>query len=366
MQQLVADLLLLLITVIWGTTFVIVKEATESIKPFTFLAVRFAIGSATLLLWLVLRRVWRSRARSMVPGGGEDDLKARQASFCSHASEHAPEGAATSSRAAISRSGDRAANRGSGLAADATEGVTGARAGFRGADLLRGAVITGITLFLAYATQTIGLMTVAAGKAAFITGLSVVLVPLGSALLLRVVPETNTTLGVILATIGLGLMSLTLPFNVETGDVLIFLCAIGFAAHILLVGIHSKNGDPAVFAVIQLIIVALGSLVAALFLERPLVVPENTWGAIVYTGIMATALTVLLQSTVQQYTSATHAALIYSAEPVFAAFFGWLMLGEVLSPRETVGAVLILAGMLVSEIGPRKAGQPEEEQTRPF
>ncbi|NLC14873.1 MAG: DMT family transporter [Firmicutes bacterium] len=317
MSQVVADLLLLLITIIWGTTFVIVKEATVSIKPFTFLAVRFFVGSFALLFWLALRRMWRSN-RTRGEADGHFD--------------HAAGGV--------------------------SDAVGGALDCFRTRKVLvNGAVITGVTLFLAYATQTIGLLTVAAGKAAFITGLSVVLVPVGSAVLLRVVPEINAAIGVFLATIGLGVMSLTLPFRVETGDVLIFLCAIGFAAHILLVGIHSKHGDPAIFAAIQLMIVAVGSLVAALCLEQPLVVPREAWGAIIYTGIVATAVTVLVQSTVQKYTSATHAALIYSAEPVFAAFFGWLMLGEVLSPREAVGAVLILAGMLVSEIAPGKRQQ---------
>ncbi len=317
MPQMVADLLLLLVTVIWGTTFVLVKGAISSVKPFTFLAVRFFIGGLFLLLWLVARRVWPSRRARGKDGFG--------------AQGHAHGNEADNSVAACVYSG------------------TGVRSG-----PLRGSVITGITLLLAYATQTFGLLTVAAGKAAFITGLSVVMVPVASALLLKMVPDQSTTVGVILAIIGLGLMSLSLPFRVELGDMLVFLCAIGFAAHILLVGVHSKDNDPVVFAAIQLMVVAAGSFVAALFLERPLIIPRQTWGAIVYTAILATSITVLIQSAVQKYTSATHAALIFSAEPVFGAVFAWIMLGEVLSARETVGAVLILAGMLVSEVSPRK------------
>ncbi|HHT84672.1 MAG: DMT family transporter [Bacillota bacterium] len=357
MPQVVADLLLLLITIIWGTTFVLVKDAIASIKPFTFLAVRFFVGSVILLLWLGLRRVLLSRRATGEAGSDREcRLKAGE-------TRHGSNGAGAAGGVAGLPAGTCAVGS---LGAAAASG--GADAGARGdsrvrRELIRASVITGITLFFAYSTQTVGLLTVAAGKAAFITGLSVVLVPVGSALLLRVVPEWSTTMGVILATIGLGVMSLTLPFRVETGDVLIFLCAIGFAAHILLVGIHSKNNDPAVFAAIQLMIVAAGSLVCALLLERPLVIPGQTWGAITFTGIMATAVTVLIQSTVQKYTTASHAALIYSAEPVFAALFGWIALGEMLSPRETVGAVLILAGMLVSEITPWKRRQLAEEQT---
>jgi drug/metabolite transporter (DMT)-like permease len=316
MPQILADALLLFVTVIWGTTFVLVKGAISSVRPFTFLAVRFAIGGISLLLWLFVRKIRVSgRAQANAVIGGMEPVK-------SH--------------------GDTI------ISADST--VLAKSSGW----FVKGAIITGITLLLAYATQTFGLLTVAAGKAAFITGLSVVIVPVASAFLLKTAPNRSTAMGVILAATGLCLMSLTLPFRVEYGDLLVFLCAIFFAAHILLVGTYSRENDPVVFAAIQLIVVAAGSFAAAMLLERPLSVPREAWGAIIYTATVATAVTVLIQSAVQKYTSATHTALIFSAEPVFGAIFAWMMLGEILSPREMAGAVLILSGMLVSEIAPRQ------------
>jgi drug/metabolite transporter (DMT)-like permease len=203
-------------------------------------------------------------------------------------------------------------------------------------------------------------MTVAAGKSAFITGLYVVIVPIASRALVREAPDRTTIVGVILATLGLALMSLNLPFQVARGDFLTFLCAVGFSAHIILVGRYSGRGDTVLYTALQLLIVALASSVAALITERPLVIPGAAWPAILFTSVVTTALAFLVQSTVQQYTSATHTALIFSAEPVFGALFAWILAGEVLLPREMAGAVLILAGMLVAEARNLRGSQEVE------
>jgi len=306
MSQIVADSLLLLVTVIWGTTFVVVKEAISAIKPFTFIAVRFFIGGIFLLVIVLLRACAAGKNSRNTEGPAS-----RNAADC-----NAP-----------------------------------SKAGQSSPSFMKGSVVTGIVLFLAYATQTVGLITVPAGKAAFITGLSVVMVPVASSVLLRAALPKNTVLGVALATIGLGIMSLTFPLTIQAGDLLVFLCAIGFAAHILLIEKHSKNNDPVVFAAIQLLIVSGGAFLAAIMFEWPLTIPRDSWASITYTAIIATSLTILIQSGVQKYTSATHAALILSAEPVFGALFAWLKAGEVLASREICGGILILAGMIISEIG---------------
>ncbi len=292
MSQLAANLLLLLVTVIWGTTFILVKTAIQMIKPFTFLAARFFIGSLFILLWLAIRQSKSSWDRSVT---------------------------------------------------FVTPAYT-----------LKGGVLTGAALFFSYVTQTFGLLTVSAGKAAFITGLSVVLVPLASALIFKEIPDKNAFIGVTLAAIGLALMSLVFPFNIEIGDILVFLCAVGFASHIILVGMYSRHSDPVIFTLIQLMIVAAGSFIAAICLEWPLSIPIHTSGALIYSAVVATSITVLIQSAVQKYTSATNTALIFSTEPVFAALFAWISVGEILKPREMLGAGLILLGMLISEIGPWK------------
>ncbi|HHY75867.1 MAG TPA: DMT family transporter [Firmicutes bacterium] len=303
MSQLSADLLLLLVTVAWGTTFVVVKNTVETMGPFTYLAVRFLIAGVILLFWHIARAGVPSKGHRLPPG---------------HAWYEASR------------------------------------------EFYLGGILTGLALFFSYATQTLGLMTVAAGKAAFITGLYVVIVPIASRALAREAPDRPTLAGVILAAVGLALMSLNLPFQVARGDFLVFLCALGFSAHILLVSHYSGYGDTVLYTAVQLLVVALASGVAALIAETPLFIPASAWPAILFTSIVTTALAFLVQSTVQRYTSATHTALIFSAEPVFGAVFAWLLAGEVLLPREMAGAVLILAGMLVAEArnlrGSREAG----------
>ena len=289
MSQFLADLLLLLVTLVWGTTFVIVRNAIREIGPLTFVGVRFFIGGTILLIWYLSKRSF-SRKTLTTPG------------------EVSP------SRVPVK------------------------------------AVITGVVLSFAYITQTLGLLSVPAGKAAFITGLSVVIVPLASSLILGMKPGWAAGLGIIAATAGLFIMSVKPPFSLVGGDILVFLCAVGFAAHIILVGEFSPGIDPYYYAAVQLLTVALTSISLALFLERPFSVPRQSYWAILFTGVFATAGAFFIQSWVQRYTSATHTALIFSAEPVFGAIFAWYWAGESLSAREIFGAGLVLAGMLMSEI----------------
>lgn len=297
LRQLQADLLLLTITLIWGSTFVIVKGAIAETRPFTFLFVRFSIASAFLFAWLVVSR--RLQLRQVVRSSLIQD-------------EEAIRQARTTARA----------------------------------------LVTGLALFFAYAAQTIGLLTVDAGKAAFITGFSVVLVPAVTPLVFGTRQGVWVWVGVALATLGLFFMSFQAPFAVQWGDLWIMACALGFAAHILLVAVFSPSVDPLEFTAIQLAVVAVGSLVGSLFLERPLRIHLRTIPAIVFTGIFATSVAFLVQTWAQRYTSPTHTAVIFAAEPVFGAMFAWLLAGEILTLRETIGAACILGGILMTEVLP--------------
>jgi drug/metabolite transporter (DMT)-like permease len=287
---LAADLLLLAVTAIWGTTFVIVKNTISVMGPMTFLAMRFLVAAALLLI-----------------------PKAYAALFVSQRT------------------------------------ASGPTRRWNPPQLYVGAVLTGRALLFADATQTLGLVTVTAGKAAFITGFYVVLVPIASKLLLKEVPDRASVLGVVLATFGLALLSLRSPFRICPGDFLILLCAVGFAAQILLTGRYGDKGDSIEFTAVQLLVVSLGSFVWAGITERPITIPAAAWPSILFTASAATSFAFLAQTMVQRYTSATHTALIYSAEPVFGALFAWLVVGEALSPKEILGAVCILGGMVVSE-----------------
>lgn len=221
-------------------------------------------------------------------------------------------------------------------------------------------ILVGFALFAGYAFQTFGLRYTTPAKAGFITGLSVVLVPLGQALFLRRAPGLGPAVGVLLATVGLGLLSLEPNLAVGLGDLLVLACAFSFAAHILLVGRFAPAWPPARLALTQIATVAVLSILAALALERPVPWPAgNVWFAAVFTGLLATALAFFVQSRAQQATSPTHTALIFAAEPVFAGLFSYLLIGEVMGPRQLLGSGLILAGMLAAELGGlwRRRGQ---------
>jgi drug/metabolite transporter (DMT)-like permease len=297
-DQLTADAALLFVTAVWGATFVMVQDAVTGFPVFAFLALRFALAALVLLPFLL-----RNNAV------GRDDF---------------------------SRS----------LRSGATKVAT--------MNWLPG-ILVGIALFAGYAFQTFGLRFTTPAKAGFITGMSVVLVPLGQAIFLRRPPRRNSIIGVALAAAGLALLSLQADLSVSVGDLLVLACAVAFAAHILLVGRYAPDWQPLRLAFVQIVTVAVLSSAAALLVERPIPWPPgNVWFAAAFTGLLATALAFFVQSRAQQATSPTHTALIFAAEPVFAGLFSFLLIGEVLGPRQIAGSALIVTGMLVSEIRIRR------------
>jgi drug/metabolite transporter (DMT)-like permease len=223
-------------------------------------------------------------------------------------------------------------------------------------------VLVGLALFAGYAFQTFGLRETTPAKAGFITGLSVALVPLGQAVFLRRPPRRNSIIGAALATLGLALLTLQADLTVSRGDLLVFACAVAFAAHILLMGRYAPDWPPLRLAFVQITTVAVLSGAAALLLERPVPWPAgNVWFAATFTGLLATALAFFVQSRAQQATSPTHTALIFAAEPVFAGLFSFLLIGEVLGPRQVAGSALILAGMVTAELRLGREGKQEKQ-----
>ena len=278
-KQLFADLSLLAVVIVWGYTFVAIKNALAGITPFNFIALRFI---AALFILLV---VFRKR----LPG----------------------------------------LNR---------------------YILLRGSIV-GIFLFFAYAFQTAGLKYTTASNAGFITGFSVVLVPVFSALILKARPSAESTIGVICAIAGLFFLSYNEGYVVNKGDVLVLFCALAVAFHILTVGYYTKKMDSILLTIVQIGVVTILSVISALIFEET-ALPEGSvvWGAIFVTSVFATVGAYLIQNIMQRFTSSTHTALIFSGEPVFAGIFGYYLLGERLSGWSIFGCILILAGMVISEL----------------
>jgi drug/metabolite transporter (DMT)-like permease len=213
--------------------------------------------------------------------------------------------------------------------------------------------LIGSFLFLAFFTQTWGLVFTSASRSGFITGLSVVLVPLLSILILRQMPGRIPLVGAALAFGGLYLLTTAdqvqqLPFNV--GDFLTLTCAVLWAGHILALGRFSPDGDTFWLTYIQLLTGGVGSLIwAAAAGELNFHVPSAVYGAAFYLAVACTILAYLGQTWAQARTSPTRTAIILSMEPVFAAFFAWYWMGEKLGLWGWMGAGCIFAGILIVE-----------------
>lgn len=278
-KQLQADLALLLVTVGWGASFILTKNALADLPTFNFLAIRFLLAFA-LSLGLFAHRLKGLNRKTLV------------SSF-----------------------------------------------------------IVGTVLFSGYALQTIGLNFTTTSKSAFITGFSVVLVPLITALFLKKRPEAPAVAGSVMALVGLGLLTLDGNLSVNAGDTLTLIATIAFAMHIISVGHFTAGCDSLMLGVFQIGVVGFWSLLTSLVVETPIVPSMGpVWINILLLSIFCTAGAFIVQSIAQQYTTATHTALIYSGEPVFAAIFGYFMIGDVLSGQGFIGAALILGGMLAAEL----------------
>jgi drug/metabolite transporter (DMT)-like permease len=217
-----------------------------------------------------------------------------------------------------------------------------------GQQLLK-AVLLGVLLFGGSTLQQIGIVTTTAGKAGFITGLYVVLVPLVGGILGRVT-EPGRWAAAILAAVGLYFLSMTGTFQIAPGDGLVMLCALFFAAHVLFLSYVSPRMAPIVLSLIQYAVTAVLSAVFALTLEDPRAAGVlRAWLPIAYGGVFSVGIAYSLQVVAQKNAHPAHAAIILSLEGVFAAIGGYLVLGEVLTPRGIIGGVLMVAGMLVSQ-----------------
>lgn len=291
MSQRWADALLVLITLVWGTTFTVVHEALQSYPALALIALRFWLAALVLLPFLFRRQ-------------------------------------------------DRLGRRG----------------------MLVGVLLGGL-LFSGFVTQTLGLQHTTPARAGFITGLNVVLVPvLGLAFGIR--PAWRALAGVLLAVLGLALLSwgCALPWLACQaaatagsarlwGDLLVLVCALAFAMHIVAVSRWATTLPVLSLNALQMLVVAVLATIGALLGGQALVPPTPAvWGAAAFLGLVATALVFALQLKLQRYTSATHTALIFALEPVFAAVFSWWWTGEAITPAVWLGGGLMLLGVIVAEL----------------
>jgi drug/metabolite transporter (DMT)-like permease len=219
---------------------------------------------------------------------------------------------------------------------------------------LKPGILIGFFLFAAFFTQAWGLLFTTASRSGFITGLSVILVPLLLIFVFRHLPSRPALAGAGLAFFGLYLLTSAdraqaLPFN--RGDFLTLICAFFWAAHILALGRYSPGGDTFWLTFVQLATSCLGSLGwVGLTGNLDLTVSAGVWGAAFYLAVSCTVLAYLGQTWAQARTTPTRTAIILSMEPVFAAIFARFWLGERMGLWGWMGAGLILGGIFLAEL----------------
>jgi drug/metabolite transporter (DMT)-like permease len=215
-------------------------------------------------------------------------------------------------------------------------------------------LLIGFFLFIGYFGQTLGTQFTTATKTAFITGISVILVPIIAFFWIQEKLHRNSVIGVILAMIGLWLMNSNgTLYHINLGDSLVFLGAVGFALYIIAVDIYTKKLDYVQLVFIQLITVFLLSFFMAILYEKEALnfsYTSSVWWAVVINGVFATALAFYLQNRFQQYSTPTKIAIIFSAEPVFGAIFSYLLLGETIGIFGLLGGIAIFSGMFIAQI----------------
>jgi drug/metabolite transporter (DMT)-like permease len=276
---------LLLVSAIWGTTFVAVKTAMDHASPVLFVGVRFSLAAAAavpLVRW-----------------------------------------------------------RASGLGA-----------------AMRAGLPLGLVLAGAYTSQTIGLTVTSPARSAFVTGLNVSLVPAWALLLTGHRIARLSLLGLALTLPGLWLLTSPEAGSWSRGDTWTLVCAVLYALYLVLVERSAKRHAPGTLLFSQLAATAAVALVAAPIIEHPRFEPAAPLlAALALTAFIATTGTTWLQLRCQPEVGPTRTALIFASEPVFAAGFSYLWFGERLGGLGWAGGGLILAGMLVSELGSARTGE---------
>ena len=278
-------LMLLGASFFWGTTFVAQMSGMDGLGPFSYAAARYFLGFLSLLAVLIWTRKTRARER-------------------------------------------------------------------RAEKLSRGFLIglaCGIFLFAASSMQQISMLYTTAGKAAFITCLYIMFVPLAASFLGRKILRENW-IGAALAIIGLYFLALNEEFSVNRGDVILFFSAFVWAAHILLVDRFAAKVDILELSTAQIFMTMVLSFAAMLIFEAPTL--SAITGAIIpiaYGGIMSSGVAFTLQIYGQKYAEPSAAAILMSFESIFGAVSSWLILGEEMSGREIFGCALMIAGIFATQ-----------------
>jgi len=300
-QHLRANLLMLAAAMIWGSAFVAQRLSLDVIGPFLFTGVRFLLGAMVV--------------------------------------------------AALAAGRRRLAQRGVGRTGDAPPVASL----MPDAALLRAGALLGLLLAVAISLQQIGLRDTKIANAGFISSLYVVIVPLAG-VLFRHRTGPGTWLGAALAALGLYLLSINERLTVMPGDWYQLAGALVISAQVMLVGRYARRHDPLTLALVQFVACGLACSAVAVAVE-PIRLADIVRAAptILYGGALSVGIGYTIQVVAQRDAAPAHAAVIFSLEGMFAAFAGWLVLGETLTPRALAGCALMLAGLIACQWRPALA-----------
>lgn len=291
-QKLKGNLLLLLTAFIWGISFISQSKGVETISPLAFNGIRCLLGGIVLLpVIAILDRNKRKKGIEI-----------------------------------------QSINK----------------------NLLTGGIICGCLLCIATTLQTEGMIYTSPGKAGFITALYMIIVPIFN-IFFGKKPSSIILVSVLIATSGLYLMCINGETSINTGDILIFICAFLFAAHILVIDYYSPLVDGVKLACIQFFVSGIINIVFMLIFEEPKLHPIfSCWASIGYSGIMSCGVAYTLQIVGQKYTDPTSASILMSLESVFATLstvilvaLGFNLTGGAMTSREIIGCILMFVAILL-------------------
>ena len=215
---------------------------------------------------------------------------------------------------------------------------------------LKAGLVIGIFLYIAFATQTIGLQYTSISNQAFLTATNVVFVPFLVWVVYKKAPDKFAFIGAALATVGIGLITLKEGLHLNVGDMWTLACAVFFAGHIVSIGFFAKDKDPIALTIVQFAVAAVLSLVSALMMEPlPAKIGSEAMLSVGYMVLASTLLAFLLQNICQKYTPSTHASLILSLESVFGTLVAVIFEGEMFNLQMAFGCITVFAAILLIE-----------------
>lgn len=297
MFELRQSFFLFLTATIWGSGFVAQSIGMDHVTPFTYTFFRTLIG-ATVLLPIVYWLKKRSQNKAKTANQDQDSAK------------------------------------------------------FNRRDLLEGSVVCGLFLVGGESFQQFGLVTTDAGKAGFLTSMYIVFVPI-LGLFLGKKLNASIVIGVLISIVGLYLLCIKDSFTIESGDLLILICAVVFAFHILTIDHYIKKCDPVFLSCGQFFAASFIALILMLIVDYDVFSWEEVWAAslaLLWSGVMSNGVAYTLQVVGQRGMHPTIATLILSLESVMAVLFGVLVLNESLTLKEGIGCILILAAVIIAQI----------------